>query len=158
VGVLSDSHVNDSKSLPKKAVDLLEGTDIIVHTGDYTGIGLVNDLKRLGEFQGVHGNMDPQNIKEELPASRILELNGFRIGVTHPSEGGSPFGIEKRIKSKFENVDAIVFGHTHRPKNEVIEGILFFNPGSISGRSPEIEKTFGILKIDTEIQGEIIKL
>ena len=158
VGVLSDSHVNDLASLPKKAVNLLEGMDMIMHTGDYTSKRLVDELRKLGNFEGVHGNMDSFDVKAELPADRILELKGFRIGVTHPSEGGSPFGLEKRIRAKFENVEAIVYGHTHRPKNEVISGVLFFNPGSITGKFPAKHKTFGVLKIGKKIEGEIIRL
>jgi putative phosphoesterase len=158
VGVLSDSHVNDLMGLPKNAVNLLESMDMILHTGDYTDKRLVDDLRKLGNFQGVHGNMDSFDVKEELPADRVLELNGFRIGVTHPSEGGSPFGLERRIRSKFENVEAIVYGHTHRPKNEVISGVLFFNPGSITGRFPAKHETCGVLKIGNKIEGEIVRL
>ena len=85
-------------------------------------------------------------------------MGAFNVGVTHPSEGGSPFGIEKRIKSKFEKIDAIIFGHTHTPKNEVMDGILFFNPGSITGKYPAQHKTFGILEIDKKVKGKIVKL
>ena len=158
LGILSDSHVYDLTDLPKKAMNLLDEMDLIVHAGDYTGKGVVDKLSKLGNFKGVYGNMDPPSVREELPEKVVLELNGFKVGVTHPSEGGSPFGIENRIKKKFEQVDAIIFGHTHLPKNEVIDGILYFNPGSIIGKFPAHHKTFGILKIDKEVQGEIVKL
>ena len=158
LGVLSDSHAYDFADLPKQAVILLESMDLIIHAGDYTGKGLVDKLRKLGNFKGVYGNMDSFSVKEELPEKMILELNGFKVGVTHPSEGGSPFGIENRIKKKFEEVDVIIFGHTHLPKNEVICGILYFNPGSITGKFPAQHKTFGILEIDNEINGKIVKL
>lgn len=158
LGVFSDSHVYDLTALPKKALELLEGMDLIVHAGDFTGKGLVDKLRKLGDFKGVYGNMDPNNVRRELPEKVTLELNAFNIGITHPSEGGSPFGLEKRIKTKFEQVDAIIYGHTHLPKNEVINGIVYFNPGSITGKFPARHKTFGILKIDKKIKGKIIKL
>ena len=158
LGILSDSHVHDLADLPKQALNLLEGMDLIVHVGDYVGKGLVNELRSLGNFKGVYGNMDPFSLREKLPENILLELKGFKVGVTHPSEGGSPFGLENRIKKKFEQVDTIIFGHTHLPKNEVIDGILYFNPGSITGKFPARHKTFGILQIDKEVKGKIMKL
>ena len=158
LGIFSDSHVNDLTDLPKKAMNLLEGMDLIVHAGDYTDKELVDKLQKLGNFKGVYGNMDPHSVREELPKKVTLELNGFKIGVIHPSEGGPPFGLEKRITKKFERIDAIIFGHTHFPKNEVINGILYFNPGSITGKFPARHKTFGILEINREVKGKIVKL
>jgi putative phosphoesterase len=158
IGILSDSHVYDLTGLPKKAIKILEDMDLIVHTGDFTGKGLMDKLRKLGNFKGVYGNMDPFSIREELPEKVTLELEDFKVGVTHPAEGGPPFGLEKRLKKKFEKVDAIIYGHTHLPKNEVINGILYFNPGSITGKFPARHKTFGILEINKEIKGKIVML
>ena len=158
IGVLSDSHVRDLFDLSKPALNLLESMDLIIHAGDYTGKGLIDKLGEFTNFKGVYGNMDPYVSREILPEKLTLELNGFKIGVTHPSSGGPPFGLEKRITKKFEKVDAILFGHTHSPKNEVISGILYFNPGSITGKFPARNKTFGILKINEKIKGKIVKL
>lgn len=158
LGVLSDSHVYDLAALPKKAVNLLEDMDLIVHAGDYTGKKLLDELRTLGNFKGVYGNMDPPDIRGELPENLVLELNGFKIGVTHPSEGGPPLGLKKRIKTNFKQVNAIIYGHTHLPRNEVIHDILYFNPGSITGKFPSRHKTFGILKTGKELEGKIIKI
>ena len=158
VGVFSDSHVYELAALPRKAVNLLAGMDLMVHVGDYIGKSLLDELRSFGNFRGVYGNMDPFNVREELPENIVLELKGFKVGVTHPSEGGSPFGLENRVGRKFEQVDAIIFGHTHSPKNEVINGILYFNPGSITGKFPARHKTFGVLEIDKEMKGKIVKL
>jgi hypothetical protein len=158
IGVLSDSHVNDLSALPKKAVNLLKDMDLIIHAGDYTGKKLLDELHSLGKFEGVYGNMDPPEIREELPEKMVLKSNGFKIAVTHPLEGGPPLGIKRRIKSKFTQVNAIIYGHTHLPKNEVINDIRYFNPGSITGKFPSRNKTFGILKTDKKLEGKIIKI
>jgi putative phosphoesterase len=158
IGVLSDSHVYDLKDLSKKAIIMLEDMDLIVHAGDFTGKRLVDELRKLGNFNGVYGNMDPFSIRKELPEKMTLELEGFKVGVTHPSEGGPPFGLNERIKKKFEYVDAIIYGHTHLPRNEVINGILYFNPGSITGKFPARHRTFGILEIGKELKGKIVSL
>jgi putative phosphoesterase len=158
IAVLSDSHVYDLTGIAKKAIEMLEDMDLIVHAGDFTGKGLVDELRKLGNFKGVYGNMDPFNIREELPEKVTLELEGFKVGVTHPAEGGPPFGLEKRLKKKFEYVDAIIYGHTHNPRNVVIGGILYFNPGSITGKFPARHKSFGILRIDKGIKGKTVML
>ncbi|KPV63324.1 MAG: Phosphodiesterase [Candidatus Bathyarchaeota archaeon BA1] len=156
--MLSDSHAYALKDLPGKAVDELSGMDLIVHAGDYTGKGLLDELRKLGDFKGVYGNMDPPEVRGELPGSDVLELMGFKIGVTHPPEGVAPFRLMKRVRAKFERVDVIVYGHSHWSRNEVIDGIPYFNPGSITGVFPARHKTFGILRIEKEVNGEIIKV
>lgn len=158
LGVLSDSHAYALEDLPKKAVNDLKGMDYIIHAGDYTGKGLLDELRKLGNFKGVYGNMDPPEIKMELPRSEIIELMGFKIGLTHPPEGGAPFSLKKRVRARFEQVDVVIYGHSHQTRNEVIHGILYFNPGSINGRFPARHKTFGVLNVGEEVNGKIVKL
>jgi len=158
IGVLSDSHAHSLEDLPKKAVNVLSSMDLIVHAGDYTGKRLLDDLRKLGNFKGVYGNMDPIEIRNELPSIEVLEIGKFRIGISHPSEGGAPFGIEKRVRKKLGLVDVIIYGHSHVMKNKVADGIVYFNPGSIAGDFPAIHKSFGILKINKEISGKIVKI
>ena len=87
-----------------------------------------------------------------------LDVGRFRIGINHPAEGGSAFGIEERIRPKFQKVNAIIFGHTHRAKNEYKSGILYFNPGSATGTFPASVKSFGLIRVDDEMNGEILKV
>ena len=156
--VLSDSHTDSIDRLPTKILDELSGADLIVHAGDYTGTNLLEELRRRGNFKGVHGNMDPPEIKRELPALETVVIGGFRIGVNHPSEGGTPFGIEERVGAKFRDVDAVIFGHTHRTKNEYRNGVLYFNPGSATGTFPATAKTFGIITVGKEMRAEMLRV
>lgn len=149
--VLSDTHATSLGRSRDRILREAEDSDYIVHAGDYTSISLVNDLREVGGFKGVHGNMDPASVRMELRDTETLSVEGFKIGITHPSEGGPPQGIKDRIKEKFEEVDAIIFGHTHSPENEEVGGILYFNPG-MGGR------TFGVLRVGEEIRGEIIEI
>ncbi len=158
IGVLSDSHASSIDRLPRRLVDELSGVDLVVHAGDYTGKTLLEELRKLGNFKGVHGNMDPPEISQELPALETIEVGGFRIGINHPAEGGESLGIEERIRAKFLNINAIIFGHTHRVKNEYKNGILYFNPGSATGTFPALTKTFGIIRVEQEMNGEILRV
>lgn len=102
--------------------------------------------------------MDSWEVRRELPAIETIETGGFKIGVNHPDEGGAPFNLEERLRPKFKEAQAIIFGHSYQAKNETKGGVLYFNPGSATGTFPALKKTFGVLYIDKEIKGEIIKL
>jgi uncharacterized protein len=156
--VLSDTHSDSISSLPKKLVEEFSTADLIIHAGDFTGKQLVDDLRKLGKFRAVYGNIDGPEVRRELPEIDTIGAEGFRIGLNHPAEGGSPVTIESRIRRKFQDVQVIIHGHSHRTKNEKREGILWFNPGSATGKFPALKRSYGILTVDNEIKGEIIDL
>jgi len=149
IAVLADTHVNKLEYLPKKIIDALSTVDLIIHAGDFTDVQLLNELKQFREVKAVHGNMDSRQLKSVLPVKEIVEATNKRIGITHGS--GAPWGIEERVRKVFESdrIDIIVYGHSHRSKNKVIDDILFFNPGKAAD-------SFGILTINGEARGEII--
>jgi len=129
--VISDTHSRNLRELPQELVETLKGGDWVVHCGDYTRIEVLRELQKLARrFVGVYGNVDPREIRDELPDKVVFEVEGKRIGVTHPAWGGAPFGIEQEIAREFTGVDVILFGHTHDVCNEEIDGILFVNPGA----------------------------
>ena len=149
IAVLGDTHVNKIEYLSPKIIDALSTVDLIIHTGDFTDVQLLNELKQFREVKAVHGNMDSRELKTALPAKEIVEMQNKRIGITHGS--GGPWGIEERVRKVFESdrIDIIVYGHSHRSQNKVINDILFFDPGKAAD-------SFGILTIDVEAEGEII--
>jgi putative phosphoesterase len=158
IGVFSDTHLKSAKGLPRKVLDLLSSVDAIIHAGDYQNISVVETLSEIKDFYGVSGNMDSGRIRAVLPEKRVVELNGFKIGITHG--WGAPKGIESRVKTFFseEDLSAIVFGHSHTPCNKVIDNILFFNPGSPTDKRHAEHRTMGILTLDKTLSGEIITL
>jgi putative phosphoesterase len=149
IAVLADTHVDRLEHLPKKTVDALSTADLIIHAGDFTDVQLLNELRRLCDVKAVHGNMDSRELKTVLPAKQIIEIEDKRIGITHGS--GGPWGIEERIRKMFESgrINIIVYGHSHRSQNKVINDILFFNPGKAAD-------SFGIITFDGGVKGEII--
>jgi putative phosphoesterase len=149
IAVLADTHVDKLEYLPKKIIDALSIVDLIIHAGDFTDVQLLKELTQLKEVKAVHGNMDSGELKAVLPVKEIVETENKRIGITHGS--GAPWGIEERVRKMFESdrIDIIVYGHSHRSQNKVINDILFFNPGKAAD-------SFGILTIDGEAEGQII--
>jgi len=149
IGVVSDTHVTSLAQLPDRILLALAEVDLIIHAGDFIAKDVLDGLKRLGEVKAVRGNMDSEELKRILPEKELLVIEGRRIGITHGS--GSPYGIDNRVGRMFEDVDIIVYGHSHYSQNEVKKGILFFNPG-------QARNSFGILTVGKELRGEIIKL
>jgi len=99
--------------------------------------------------------MDHNKIKRELPDKEMFEIRGFKIGITHPSEGGSPVGLKMLVKSKLrDDLDLIIYGHSHNPVNEREGNIIYFNPGSATGAFPARSKTYGVFRIEEEIEGK----
>jgi hypothetical protein len=157
IGVLSDTHLREPTPDFKKMAEVhFRDVEMIVHAGDFVDWSVVQYLSGLKELVAVCGNMDPSEIRKFFPQKRTVELGGFRIGLIHG--GGAPFGMESRIKEEFdEEVDAILYGHTHTPANHRVKNLFFFNPGSPT-RSFLNQPTLGILHLNEKIEGEIITL
>lgn len=158
IGVLADTHAQTLQVLSKQLLDELRSVDLILHAGDYTGTQLLTELRGLNRFQGVYGNMDPPVIRRELPAITTLNIEGFRIAVAHPAEGGPPFRLAQRTLQHFTQIHALIYGHTHHMASEQIGGILCLNPGSATGAFPAIRKSYALLEVGKELRGTLIKL
>lgn len=156
IGVISDTHLRDVNS---QLIDIYEeyfsDVDMIIHAGDLVSLEVVDFLSQK-PLHIVQGNMDSSDIKERFPKKRIVEVGGFRLGLIHG--WGSPFGIEGRIRSEFNDVNVIIYGHSHRPANHVDEGVVFFNPGTATGSGLSGSNSIGILDIGEAVKGNIIIL
>jgi uncharacterized protein len=156
IGVLSDTHIHQVSRDFRDLLDHhLSQVDVLFHVGDYTS-PVVVDFLSSKNFHGVYGNMDPFAIKDVLPEKKIVEIGGFRFGLIHG--WGSPRGLEERVLAQFNDVDVIVFGHSHKAMNEVVQGVLLFNPGTASGFSSSGVHTIGILECGDTVKGEIVDL
>lgn len=156
VGVLSDTHLERvTASLVRIYERHLADVDVVVHAGDVISTEVVRFLDR-GNFYGVHGNMDPPDVRQLLPGARILELDGWKIGLTHGT--GGPDTVEKVVNALFPEVDIIVYGHSHSPSNRVRKGVLLFNPGTATGPCRKGVNTLGFLELAETVQGRIVEL
>ena len=156
IGVLSDTHLRRvSRDLREVCDRLLSDVDMVLHAGDFVSPEIIEFLSS-DNFHGVHGNMDPTDIKRRLPAKKVVELDPYRIGLIHgwgPSEG-----LEERICSEFQHVDAIVYGHSHRAANHLKDGVLLFNPGTATGFTYAGVHSIGILELGDRVHGEVIDI
>jgi putative phosphoesterase len=144
IGILSDTHLTNITDDFKKTMEkTLKGVDAIIHAGDMTGVSIFDYLSNW-ELKAVRGNMDDFDLYNVLPEKRIESFMGKSVGIIHGS--GSPMGIEDRVLGEFQDVDVIIFGHSHIPLEIKKKGILLFNPGSYRG-SYSYRGTVGIMEI-----------
>lgn len=156
IGVISDTHLDDyDEKMSKSIEEHFRDVDMILHAGDMVDMRV---LKIFGdkEVKAVSGNMDNYSISHKFPDHLLFEINGYKFLLIHG--WGSPWGLEEKISAKFKNVDCVVYGHTHKPANHIKDKVLFFNPGSAVDRFFNSSKTIGILEIDKDIKGRIIKI
>lgn len=140
IGVISDTH----GLLRPEVFETFSEVDWILHAGDVGEEEILKDLASLAPVEAVYGNTDRFPLLEKLPEKRILELEGFRIFLTHI--GGDPDEMKNRFPEIRES-DAVIFGHSHHPSRHREGKTLFFNPGSAGPRRFRLPVTVGLLTL-----------
>ena len=155
--MIADTHIPEvAEKVPDEALKRFEGVDMILHAGDLVSLDVLKQLNSIAKTVAVYGNMDYSAARSSLPEKTVVEAGKYKIGLTHG--GGAPWDIVERVRAEFEHVDAIVFGHTHQPLNESIDGILFFNPGTPTDLRFSSKQSIGIIETGDDIKGRIIEL
>ena len=160
IAVISDTHMpRGNRALPARAVAELREADAILHGGDFMRAEVLELLQRLGPpVHGVHGNVDDEALRRMLPTARVVELGGARIGMVH--DAGPRQGRLARMRFRFKDADAVVFGHSHLPLHEAdADGFQIFNPGSPTERRSAPTHTMGIATVeDGRVHFELLPL
>lgn len=160
IGVISDTHISDkTKDLPKKVLEEFKNVDMIIHAGDLVDLSVLDKLKAVcSNIKAVWGNMDPEPVKKILPEKEILKIGNYKIGIMHGY--GPPNKLIELLYSVFkdDNANLIIFGHSHNAFNEKRNGILYFNPGSLTDKVFALYNSFGIIEINDRIEARIIKV
>jgi uncharacterized protein len=156
LAVISDTHMpRGSRRLP---VERLKGADAILHAGDLMEQEVLEALQSLGPpVYAVRGNVDSAWLQSRLPLTRTLEFAGVRIGMIH--DAGAKQGRLQRLRRRFPDAQAVIFGHSHIPLHEEEDGFQIFNPGSATDRRRQPTHTMGIATIkDRKISFDLIDL
>ena len=160
IGVIADTHIPDRASaIPQKILDDFKNVNMVIHLGDIVEFSVLEQLKAVcGNVEAVWGNMDSLEVKEKLPERVIIKVGKYKIGITHGF--GHPKKLVNLVARKFkkDELDIILFGHSHLPFNEQRDGILFFNPGSATDKIFSPFNSYGIIEIDDKIKAQIIKI
>jgi uncharacterized protein len=145
---VADTHLpRGRRRIPDRCWEEMAAADLILHLGDFTTIELLYELEALGPpVAAVHGNMDASELRARLPEARTIEAAGARIAMVH--DAGPARGRLSRMRLRFPDVAAVVFGHSHIPLHESTQDGRFqiFNPGSPTDRRRQPKHTMGIAR------------
>jgi putative phosphoesterase len=122
IGVISDTHNFFDPKIPR----LLAGVEHILHAGDIGLPKVLLELEQIAPVTAVLGNTDDAGFR--CRETEAVELEGRRFLVHHIV---SPHALSDSLRDRIARLrpDAVVFGHTHKPFCENIDGTLYFNPG-----------------------------
>jgi len=178
LGVISDTHVPDrARCLEQRALDVFYSAKAaaILHAGDISVRRVLEQLGELAPVHAVRGNRDWAALGK-LPVKLDLEFGGVNIGLVHGHGRWNEYLIDRveylvrgyrlemfqpRLAASFPKARVIVFGHTHRPLNQWIDGVLLFNPGS--PHFPDVKSiapSVGLLHLGAggDVVGELVEL
>ena len=162
--VVGDTHISDFKDIANSIIKYCESADWVIHVGDYITKNVLEGFQNLKKvhFKGVYGNADNLAVKNSLKPKEIIEISNIRIGIIHPHFGGSDSYLETRILKSFmyDNVQIIIFGHTHDPTIFIKNGILLINPGKgyLDSNSLNPEATIVLLEIGDHLNAKIVQI
>ena len=148
IGVISDTH----GLLRPEALFALAGSDYIIHAGDIGEPAILDKLTNIAPVTTVRGNVDHGMWAKKIPEINVLEVGGVSIYVIHNLQ-------ELDLKPEAAGFAAVVYGHSHVAKQEITNGVLYFNPGSAGPKRFVLPMTVGKLLIrNQELEPEIIEL
>ena len=146
IALLSDTHLTGDGGLPPNCLELLWSADLIVHAGDFIDEPVLDELESIGApLVAVHGNVDSEGVRKRLPAETVVDLAGVKLAVVH--DAGHADGRLERLRLRFPEASAVVFGHSHMPLHETEDDFQIFNPGSPTQRRRAPKHTMGVARI-----------
>jgi putative phosphoesterase len=175
IGVLADTHVPDMfPALPARVLELFNGVDIIVHAGDISDLAVLQQLEPIAQTFAVSGEHDTAQVRQYLQEKQRLSFDGRSVGIVHGHRAWEGSVIRQMVYQlnrtrraetllgyvlrQFNDVDVVVFGHSHTPYMKMHGSTLLFNPGSLLPRFGRVGSV-GLLEINaTAIKGHIVAI
>ena len=145
VGVISDTH----GLLRPQALTTLRGSDFIIHAGDIGDPAILQKLEEIAPVTAVRGNVDQEAWTRSIPMTNVLEVNGVAIYILHKID-------DLDLNPEAAGFAAVVYGHSHVPKQETKHGVLYFNPGSAGPKRFTLPVSVGRVTVsDGEVSAEL---
>jgi uncharacterized protein len=146
IAVLADTHMpKGSRRLPERCVELVRAADAVLHAGDFSAASVLEQLESLCPvLHAVHGNVDEDALQRSLPPLLEIELCGQVVAMVH--DAGPAKGRLARLRRRFPEADAVVFGHSHLPLHDEEDGFQIFNPGSPTERRRAPRPSMGLIR------------
>ena len=148
VGLISDTH----RLLRPEALAFLRGSDFIVHAGDIGDAAVLDELRRLAPLTAVRGNNDKGTWARSIAEAEVLEVGEVLIYVLHDLS-------ELDLDPVAAGFRVVVSGHSHTPRIEERDGVLYVNPGSSGPRRFKLPIAVAELHVaGSSVKAEIVEL
>ncbi len=130
----------------------MQGSQHIIHAGDVGDPEILQQLAAIAPVTAVRGNVDNDAWARRLPQTQVVEIGGVSIYVLHDL-------AQLDLKPKAAGFQVVISGHSHVPKQEMRESVLYFNPGSAGPRRFQLPVTVGRLIVEQgNLRAEIIPI
>lgn len=136
IGIISDTH----GLLRPEAVQALQGVDRILHAGDVGTSAVLEDLQAIAPVIAVRGNVDRGEFGDSLPVSATLTLLETKIHLLHIRQ-------DLAVDPVAEGIRLVIFGHSHKPFFEEINGVIYLNPGAAGRRRFSLPITLALITL-----------
>lgn len=136
IGIISDTH----GLLRPEALRALAGVDHIIHGGDIGDPVIIASLRGIAPVTAIRGNVDIDDWSKEYPETATVRLARRTVHVVHDLKTLS-------IDPVAQGVDVVVSGHSHVPKIETVNDVLYVNPGSAGRRRFRLPITLATLEV-----------
>jgi uncharacterized protein len=148
IGIISDTH----GLLRPEAIAALQGSDRILHAGDVGKIEILEALAQIAPVTAIRGNIDTGSWARALPSTEVVEIGAVSIYMLHNL-------AQLDLKPAAAGFRVVIYGHSHHPKIEEKNGILYFNPGSAGPRRFNSPVSGSRLTLDDgNVRAELIEL
>jgi uncharacterized protein len=148
IGIISDTH----GLLRPEAVERLAGVDHIIHAGDIGRPDVISDLRKIAPVTAVRGNIDRDAWAAGYPQTELVKLAGRFFYVLHNRAALD-------LDPAAAGIDVVVSGHSHQPKIETVDGVVYLNPGSAGPRRFSLPIALATLDLSGDaIRPRILKL
>jgi len=153
----ADTHMpKRAKTLPAVLQAALGSADHIIHAGDITMPDILDMLAAFASVTAVAGNADDEALRLALDERRILRTGRFRVGVCH-GHGTRGKTLDRALAAfDGQQVDAVVFGHSHIPYLGIHNGVLMLNPGSPTDKRRNPYFSYGMIEAGETLSARIV--
>ena len=137
LGVIADTH----GLVRPEALAALAGVERIVHAGDIGNRQVLEALERVAPVTAVRGNNDRDGWAAGIPETEIVEVGGVSLYLLHDLH-------ELDLEPRAAGFAAVISGHSHQPRVEERDGVLYLHPGSAGPRRFRLPISVATLTID----------
>jgi uncharacterized protein len=136
IGIISDTH----GLLRPEAARRLAGVDHIIHGGDIGRPEIIGALRRVAPVTAIRGNVDIGDWAVAYPETKLIRLAGRSIYILHDLK-------TLQVDPIARGIDVVVSGHSHVPKIDTADGVLYLNPGSAGRRRFRLPVTLATIDV-----------